>query len=344
MTNVKELKVKDEYPKAEDDVQLPELPQWTHVVGRPTSLAQLDPEASEELADVEATFLTLGDLAYLDSITTTEIDDNSISTPKLQAGAVEASKISVGSLSAINANLGTITAGTITGVLFRTATTGERIEIDTTNVNQIRFYDDTTLYGYIEADTVGSDGYVNLLTSDGNGIQLDTGIGASGFNAVSMFSNGGTFATSGSASNGFIGMYGDSPNEYLGIQRSSGTYRIITDLRIDDDWLPYSDSTYDLGSATYRWGNLYVDDADVLFDLDVGDDLTVGDNLTVADNCTIEDGVLEVEAGFIRLAQMSGATADARSDDLVDGNMYYRTDDDVIRVRLNGTWRTITTS
>lgn len=335
MADVKELKVKLEKPKAEDDVQLPELPQWTQVVGRPTSLGDLDPEAEQALEDVEVAFLSLGDLAYLDAITTTEITDNAITTPKLAAGSVIASKMSVGSLSAISANLGTITAGTITGVLFRTETSGERIEIDTTNTNQIRFYDDSTLYGVLEVDRVGSDGYINLLTDDGNGIQLDTGIGASGFNAVSMFANGGTFSTSGNASNGWIGMYIGS--DHLALHRGPGGNRIITDLRLDDDWLPFADSSYDLGSTTYRWDNLYVDDVDVLFDLDVGDDLTVGDNLTMT------DGVIQWGSGFLNLAQMTGDEADARSDD-EDGSMYYRTTDDVIRVKLNGSWRTVQTT
>lgn len=45
---------------------------------------------------------------------------------------------------------------------------------------------------------------------------------------------------------------------------------------------------------------------------------------------------------FVRLARLSSGTASGLSP--VNGSMYYRTDDNVIRVYLNGTWRTITTT
>jgi len=253
MADVDDIKVKLVEPQDDEDVQLPELPQWEQVIGRPTSLADLDPTAEALLESDSATILSLGDVAFLDSITTTYIDDNSITTPKILAGAVSASKISVGSLSAINANLGTITAGTITGVLFRTASSGERIEIDTTNVNQMRFYDSTTLYGYIEADKVGTDGYINLLSDDGNGIRINVGIGASGFNSVSMDANGGSFATSGNASNGILGMYANGADKYIAILRSAGVYTLETDMSL----VPEVDGTQDLGSSSKWWDDIY---------------------------------------------------------------------------------------
>lgn len=253
MADVDDIKVKLVEPKDDEDVQLPELPQWEQVIGRPTSLGDLDPTAEALLESDSATILSLGDVAFLDSITTTYITDDAITTPKILAGAVSASKISVGSLSAINANLGTITAGTITGVLFRTASSGERIEIDTTNVNQMRFYDSTTLYGYIEADKVGSDGYINLLSDDGNGIRINVGIGASGFNSVSMDANGGSFATSGNASNGILGMYANGADKYIAILRSAGVYTLETDMSL----LPEVDGTQDLGSSSKWWDDIY---------------------------------------------------------------------------------------
>jgi len=143
MADIKDLNVSLEEPKAEQDVQLPELPQWDKIFGRPTSLEDLDPTAEALLQSNEATILSLGDVAYLDSITTTYITDDAITTPKILAGAVSASKISVGSLSAINANLGTITAGTITGVTItggtvRTSSSGARVQmLNSTNTLQI---------------------------------------------------------------------------------------------------------------------------------------------------------------------------------------------------------------
>lgn len=73
------------------------------------------------------------------SITTTEIADNAISTPKLQANSVVAAKISVAVLSAISADLGSITAGTITGAVIQTATSGQRVILD--SLNGIRLLD-----------------------------------------------------------------------------------------------------------------------------------------------------------------------------------------------------------
>lgn len=128
------------YPEEIEDQPLPETLVWDTIDGRPRSLKDLDPAAKTAFDTINAAFLTLGDLAYLDSITTTQITDSAITTPKLAAGSVIASKLSVGSLSAITADLGTITSGTITGALIRTSETGARVEIkDTTD--RISIYD-----------------------------------------------------------------------------------------------------------------------------------------------------------------------------------------------------------
>ncbi|MCX6826859.1 MAG: hypothetical protein NTV06_06310, partial [candidate division Zixibacteria bacterium] len=46
-----------------------------------------------------------------------------------------------------------------------------------------------------------------------------------------------------------------------------------------------------------------------------------------------------VPLGFVNLCQMTGATASGIS--AQDGSMYYRTDDNTVRVRVAGTWRTL---
>ena len=51
---------------------------------------------------------------------------------QISDGVIVASKITVNELSAISANLGTITAGTITGVILQTGTSGKRIVLDGT--------------------------------------------------------------------------------------------------------------------------------------------------------------------------------------------------------------------
>jgi hypothetical protein len=55
-----------------------------------------------------------GELATLDTINGTRIDNYSISSPKILAGAVTAEKMTVTTLSAITANLGTVNAGSLT--------------------------------------------------------------------------------------------------------------------------------------------------------------------------------------------------------------------------------------
>ena len=74
------------------------------------------------------------------TITTTEIKDNAITSPKIIANAVVATKISVSNvfsthisvanIAGICANLGSITAGDILGLNIRTATSGERAQLN----------------------------------------------------------------------------------------------------------------------------------------------------------------------------------------------------------------------
>jgi hypothetical protein len=76
----------------------------------------------------------LGDLAFLDAVTETEITNDSISTAKIKANAVTANEINVATLSAISANLGTITAGSISSINLSSSTiTGTTITIGTGN-------------------------------------------------------------------------------------------------------------------------------------------------------------------------------------------------------------------
>ena len=77
--------------------------------------------------------------------------------------------------------------------------------------------------------------------------------------------------------------------------------------------VPYSDNNYDLGSSGARWRNMYINGT-----------IFMGSN------------------GFLSLPQISGS--DAANIPVQNGAMYYRTDDDVIRAYLNGSWVTISTS
>ncbi len=137
------------------------------------------------------------DFIGTDAITVTQIADNSISTPKLQAnsvdtaqlnaGAVTTAKIDAGAvtaneiqantitgneisgttLSAIFADIGTITAGvSITGVLIRTASSGERIEL--TSADSLDFYNSGgTQIGSMDI-TAGGDMRIETTLSGSN--------------------------------------------------------------------------------------------------------------------------------------------------------------------------------
>lgn len=72
-----------------------------------------------------------------------KIASSAVTADKIQADAVTAAKINVSQLSAISANIGSVTAGTITGVVLRTAASGRRVYINSDN--HIRVYDASRL-------------------------------------------------------------------------------------------------------------------------------------------------------------------------------------------------------
>lgn len=182
---------------------------------------------------------------------------------QLKPRSVTADKMKVNQLSAISADIGEVNAGTITGVVFKTAPDDaeERIEIDSVNAkNQIRFYDQATLFGKLEVYKDGNDGYIGLLAQDdGAGFEVYTGIGASAFSSAAFYSNGGGFSTSGNASNGFNNIDGKFGG-YFGVWGSGGAGPdfIATDLHIDADWIPKTSNTYDLGTSSLRWKTIYL--------------------------------------------------------------------------------------
>ena len=104
-------------------------------------------------------------------ITETQIEDDAISTPKLQANSVEAGNIAVANLAAINADLGSITAGTLTGPLFRTSSSGARTQIDSTEGFRQFDTDGTTVLTHIPADgsTAEFSGHISAA-----GVDLET--------------------------------------------------------------------------------------------------------------------------------------------------------------------------
>lgn len=158
------------------------------------------------------------DVIAANAITTVKISDNAIEAAKIaagavvagklaansvvasniQAGVISADKMNVSTLSAITANLGTVTAGsinglTITGGTIRTASSGTRVQLDSSS-NELQIYSGSTkrARGYDQGwDYYNSSGtlkgsiYVSSndmliaadLTSTGN---LYYGVGSSG--------------------------------------------------------------------------------------------------------------------------------------------------------------------
>ena len=195
-----------------------------------------------------------------DTITANEIAADTITANEIAADTITTNELNVDELSAISADIGDIDAGTITGVtitgsLFRTATSGERIEMDTTNTNQIRFYDDNTRYGALEVDTEGTDGLIKLESINGGKLEVETG-GANAYTAVRLEAYGRTVSVSGTSTNGSVFLGLDS-GHYIQMIESSGS--------IDDDMIirgfnliPYG-SSQDLGGSGDEWDRAYID-------------------------------------------------------------------------------------
>lgn len=132
-------------------------------------------------------------------------------------------------------------SGNVIAKSFKTGTTGQHIEIDSANTNQIRFYDGTTLFGLLEVDyDAGTDqGFINLLAQDLNaGLTIDVGIGASAFSSVELFANGGSFTSEGNASNHYLTMLGAQGGVLQVLSEMASTdERVYTDLDFTPDGL-----------------------------------------------------------------------------------------------------------
>lgn len=235
------------------------------------------------------------------------------------ANTITAQKMNVAQLSAISADIGSITSGTITGVLFRTATTGQRIEITSTPTNLIKFFDSSTLYGQLEVVNSGGEGKINLTSVDGGGLFINTGVGASGFSSIEIAAQGGSFETSGNASNGFAtaSATGGAGTAEIALSASGASTEI--DITADD---------IIIDGAISSPGDI---------DITPSVQLTVHGALVSTDSLS---GNTTTAATFMRLHQMSGATAAGLTSQ--NGDMYYRTDDDTFRVKISGVFKTVT--
>ena len=89
--------------------------------------------------------------AYIGNLSATKITSDYLSADRIEGGSITASKLNVSQLSAISANLGTITSGSITGATVQTASSGQRVVLDSNN--QVRLYTASKGPGIIYGDT-----------------------------------------------------------------------------------------------------------------------------------------------------------------------------------------------
>lgn len=79
-----------------------------------------------------------GDRLVIDTITAREIAAATITATEIAANTITANKLNIGQLDAITGNLGAIVAGTITGVTYQTAASGDRLVLDNTGLSYIK--------------------------------------------------------------------------------------------------------------------------------------------------------------------------------------------------------------
>lgn len=133
---------------------------------------------------------------------------------------------------------GTITGSTITGGTIQTDTTGYRLVMSGAD-NAYQFYSGASLLAELVAAIVPNSGTAGAY--------------------LSHPTDNAYMGVSGSAGSGWAGLGGSGG--YFAVDSTISASFIDTDLRIASHWLPQSDDTYDLGSSTYKWQDLYLSES-----------------------------------------------------------------------------------
>jgi hypothetical protein len=89
-----------------DEQPLPEYTPWVQIVGRPTSLSDLNLRDAEALAEAEEAIEGLGDMAYEDAVEKAKLGATIIEGGYLKTGFVDASRIDTGTLNAARVSIG----------------------------------------------------------------------------------------------------------------------------------------------------------------------------------------------------------------------------------------------
>jgi hypothetical protein len=117
------------------------------------------------------------------------------------------------------------------------------IQVNANDINEISFLSGATLYGVLQVADVAGVGFLNLGIVDGSnniivGLQINTGIGASGFNEVTLEALGGSFDSQGNASNHYLTMNGAQGGIFQILSEMGSTNeKAYSDLDFDHDGL-----------------------------------------------------------------------------------------------------------
>jgi|GEM_PF-2070312 len=106
--------------------------------------------------------------AKIANVDAAKITTGYLSADRIEASSITSDKISVTSLSALSANLGTITSGTVTGATIRTAASGARVQL--TSTNGIEVFNATTRTAHLNKDGSGYLGLTNPISWNSAGV------------------------------------------------------------------------------------------------------------------------------------------------------------------------------
>lgn len=330
-------------PEYIDEEALPEAVIWEEIVDKPTTLAELSPadaahidSITVDVTDIEATIASLGDLAYENVVNTLQIAAGAVTQAKIAVDAIQGSVIAAGAITATKISNGAVE----TAKLAAAAVTANEIAANAITASKI-------LAGEVTASKISSINLSVIQAVVGTLSAITANIGTITAGSISGVTiTGGTVQTNSSGLRTVL----SGANDSIQFMNSSTVYSQIypyaypqgNGIKIEtgstkgsgDAWLEVWEGTHAGATLATYLASVEVYDNTVTVD---ASSMTITAPTTIAGNgnhLTIQDNA------FLRLKSMSGATADALSG-AQNGCMYYR-DDHVIRVRINGAWKSVT--
>lgn len=191
-------------------------------------------------ANIAASSITSA-LIAAGTIVASNIAANTITGNEIAANTITSNKISVSQLSAISADMGSITAGTITGALIRTASSGARVQLNNSTL-ALEIYDSSRLratswsQGFTFYDSSGNN-VADIYAGSTGGLLITTG--NSGSSSRSIYIQAGS---SGVAS---LGIGGTS---YIYANGSDATVSLAKDLQPTVSTVNIGGNPYNIGS------------------------------------------------------------------------------------------------